>query len=134
MVSGIDRLILSRKGSSDVSGRFDLDFLPVVDYLRSNVVSVVNLVSFNVDSSGHFSVFLLGRLSNWVSLNESVLLFDENRVKGLGDGVHVRLDDDLLSCWLNESINDMSGWSEHSFSNYFWFFHNSVDYDLRLGA
>ena len=134
MVSGIDRLILGRELSSDFSRRFDLDLLSVVDYVRLNVVFVVDLVSFYIDSSCHFSVFLSGRLSDRISLKEFVLLLDKNRVKGFSDSVHVRLYNDLLTGRFNKSINDISGLSNYSFSNHFWFLHNSVDDGLWLGA
>jgi len=127
VVSGLYWLVLSREGSSDISSRLDLNFLSVVHDSRFDEGSVVDLVSGNVDASFYFSVFGFGRFDYWVSLDESVGLFDEDWVEFLGGYVHVRLNDDLLSGWLNEVVGDVSGWSDDSFGDNLRLLHHSVD-------
>ncbi len=76
VVSGLDWLIFSRKGSSDIVGRIELNFFSVVYYMRFDEGSSVNLISVNVDCSSNSFVFVFGWLSYNVSFNKLVFLLN----------------------------------------------------------
>jgi len=111
MISGLNSFVLSRKGSSNISGWLNFYYFSVVNNMRFNEISIVNLISFNVYSSSNFSVFLFSCFNDSISLYKFVFSFDENRIKGFSNSVYIRLYDDLLSGWFNKSISDVSSWS-----------------------
>lgn len=132
VIRGFNWHMSSRKSSSDVSGWNKFYLFAVVDNLRLNVGSVVSNISFNVNGTSLDSAFSLNLLGNRGSYIKSVFSFNEYWVKLFGNSVYIRLDDDLLSGWFDESISDISGLSNNSLSDNFRFFNDSVDDNLRF--
>ena len=97
---------------------------------RLNNVAIVNNITRNINSLSSGLIFILNIHSNWVLVNNLVLLLLILR-SNLFDGfVNGRLYDDSLSSWFNNLFSYDSWFTCNSFCNNFWLGSNSLSDDF----